>query len=654
MKKLLFLGAMAAMLLGTASCSNDMEPEMTGDGNVQFTIELPGNIDSRAISDGLTATELQVAVYKEDGTLLNDISLLGTKAVGMSGKKATVTFKLVKGMTYKFAFWAQKPGCEAYAFDAATGKVTVDYSKALANVDDGDAFSNTATLKVTGPMNETIYLYRPFAQLNYGDVMEDYAAATAAGIDFKQTQVTVKQVATEFDIMNQTTSGTTKVDVTWPAAASAIADENLNVENVNYKWLSMCYFLVPNDESTVNTELSLLNTAGTEFNKLTVDNVPVQKNHRTNILGNLFTDDVNFNIIIDERFQQPNYNVDINGRPYLATGAIQVGVNGEQYNTLADAIAANTNDDIIYLGAGTYDEAITVGADETVKISSAGGLTAADVIIPQQVKTEAGATLELKNVTVKTNNAVTDPAIDIVGATATLDGIKADGSRGVAIENGSNVIIKNSDIAATGSTGYPRGVQLCGEDNEVTIEGSTISAPHYTFNFIGEANNNTVKVKNTTVNGWGCVNIWSQNNNIEFDNCTLNSINDKTYNAKGWNNFQAIVYNYQDASIHAKNNTITIKNSNVNVSATTGNSQALIGYAGYNNKTIFNNTKVVGTNTNTDGEPLTYRSYSCDFFDENNQFIGTSEMLANLCQCNNVTCTWDGVNLNLVEYFTFE
>ena len=58
MKKFLFLGALAAMLLGTASCSNDMEPAMTDDGTVQFTIELPGNVDSRAIADGLTATKL--------------------------------------------------------------------------------------------------------------------------------------------------------------------------------------------------------------------------------------------------------------------------------------------------------------------------------------------------------------------------------------------------------------------------------------------------------------------------------------------------------------------------------------------------------------------------------------------------------------------
>lgn len=372
---------MAAMLLGTASCSNDMEPAMTDDGTVQFTIELPGNVDSRAnISDGLTATELQVAVYKEDGTHLNL-----DQTVTMSNKTATVTFKLVKGMTYKFAFWAQKPGCEAYAFDASTGKVTVDYSKAVANVDDGDAFSNTATLTVTGPMTETIYLYRPFAQLNYGDVMADYTAATAAGIDFSKTQVTVKQVATSFDIMSQTTSGENLVDVTWPAAASAIG-ENLNVENVDYKWLSMCYFLVPSDESNVETELALLNTAGTAFNTIKVSNVPVQKNHRTNILGNLFTDDVNFNVIIDERFQQPDNNVD-----YPEVTNVVYGTDGTEYNLPSEAILADkakgVNDIVITLTKGTYTDVLTnnnLGTFNSLTIQAASGVNPEDVIIDGQ------------------------------------------------------------------------------------------------------------------------------------------------------------------------------------------------------------------------------------------------------------------------------
>lgn len=600
MKKFLFLGALAAMLLGTASCSNDMEPAMTDDGTVQFTIELPGNVDSRAnISDGLTATELQVAVYKEDGTHLNL-----DQTVTMSNKTATVTFKLVKGLTYKFAFWAQKPGCEAYSFDASTGKVTVDYSKAVANVDDGDAFSNTATLTVTGPMTETIYLYRPFAQLNYGDVMEDYTAAMAAGIDFAKTAVTVKQVATSFDIMNQTTASDNLVDVTWPAAASAIG-ENLNVENVDYKWLSMCYFLVPSDQSNVETELSLLNTAGTEFNKLTVDNVPVQKNHRTNILGNLFTDDVNFNIIIDERFQQPDNIVDALGRPFVTDGKVQIGQNGEEYNTLADAIAANTNNDVIYLGTGTYDEAITVGENETVKISSAGGLTAADVIIPQQVKTEAGATLELTNVKI-TSNVHGGASVEAIGANThvVLNGVETSGRRGVNAGDGAEVVITNSkinaDIDDNEGAYYNRGVNIYGNGTKVTVENSEVRCDsHYAFNYPGSADGTELTVKNCNIFGWAIVNIWGDNNTITIDNCNMSSINSAQYNAEGWNNFAAVVTNDD-----ADNNTFNITNSKLNVKSTTGNKQYLMLLGGHNNVYNGANINIVGENTNTNGYML--------------------------------------------------
>ena len=40
MKKILFLGAVAAMLLGTASCSSDMEPTMGGETPVSFSVSL--------------------------------------------------------------------------------------------------------------------------------------------------------------------------------------------------------------------------------------------------------------------------------------------------------------------------------------------------------------------------------------------------------------------------------------------------------------------------------------------------------------------------------------------------------------------------------------------------------------------------------------
>ena len=41
----------------------------------------------------------------------------------------------------------------------------------------------------------------------------------------------------------------------------------------------------------------------------TVTNVPIRKNYRTNILGDLLTTGATFNIVVDERFEVPDYIV---------------------------------------------------------------------------------------------------------------------------------------------------------------------------------------------------------------------------------------------------------------------------------------------------------------------------------------------------------
>ena len=303
MKKILFFGMLAALLLGTASCSSDMEPSM-GDNMVRFTIEMPGNIDSRAISDGLTANKLTVAVYDDQGNELPDIRV-NTNIP----HQTTVEFKLVKGQTYSFAFWAQAEGAP-YTFDTTNKTVTVNYENAKSNDEKRDAFyAYRADLTVTGPMSETIYLYRPFCQLNYG--ASDYQDAIAAGVKATKSAVTVNHAATSFNLATGATAG--DVEVTFTKEILPNDPETLTVEEKAYQWMAMNYFLVPNNEATIETSLQLYEGDATEaVRDITVPNVPVQKNHRTNIVGNLFTEDVNFLVIIDERFDQPDYNI-ING-----------------------------------------------------------------------------------------------------------------------------------------------------------------------------------------------------------------------------------------------------------------------------------------------------------------------------------------------------
>ena len=309
MKKFLFLGAIAAMLLGTTACSNDMEPELT-DGTVQFKVELPGAIESRAISDGMTAKNLTVAVYDAQGAEITELQV--NKEIP---HETTVQFKLVKGQTYSFAFWAQNANAP-YDFDTEAKSVSVSYENATCNDEARDAFYAYKTLTVDGPINQTVYLTRPFAQLNFG--ADDLAAAAKAGITPSQSQVVVSKVGTAFNLATGKTEGE-KENVTFKLAAiptdtdpKYVVGENeygkLVVNNKDYGWMAMNYFLAPGDDAIISATMTV------KTNKADVvvpaTNVPVKKNHRTNIVGSLFTEDANFNVIIDQNFDTPDYNVE--------------------------------------------------------------------------------------------------------------------------------------------------------------------------------------------------------------------------------------------------------------------------------------------------------------------------------------------------------
>ena len=311
MKKFLFFSALAALLLSTAACSSD-EPAAQGDDTVTFTVNLQNGNDSRAISDGTKAVSLTAFAYK-DGQKVQQ------QTATFSGLKATVTFKLVKGVKYDFSFWAQSPDAKCYTLSEDGTKVNIDYAQAASNVDNDDAFYGVKKDVTVGKSasDETVTIYRPFAQLNYGDNLDDYEAAKKAGTEVTKTLVTVEKAANVLDLTTGQASG--DVAVTYALAPVPSESKELTVDGTNYKWLAMNYLLVPGQvrmaDTQITTESGLVTTtltvyAGdTEVNKMSVDNVPVQSNHRTNILGNLLTDKVNFNVVIDPVFDNPDYNV---------------------------------------------------------------------------------------------------------------------------------------------------------------------------------------------------------------------------------------------------------------------------------------------------------------------------------------------------------
>ncbi len=288
MKKFLFLGAMAALLLGTASCSSDMEPAMGGEVPVSFAIDLGDGIDSRTISDGLKANQLKFAVF-ENGTEIPGLA----QTVAVADKKATINTKLVKGHTYSFVFWAQNSACTAYNTTNMSA-IKVDYA-ANCNDETRDAFYKMDSFTVTEAFEKTEVLTRPFAQINF--LADD--AAGVVGVDAYKSKVTVTGVPTTLNTLNGSVSGTTNVTFDY---ATILPNEETLAGYADYKYVAMNYILAATDKEMKNEVVLTVNDGTQDVNTVTVANCPVQRNYRTNIFGSLFTLERKFNIEIDPSY----------------------------------------------------------------------------------------------------------------------------------------------------------------------------------------------------------------------------------------------------------------------------------------------------------------------------------------------------------------
>ena len=342
MKKSLFL-AVAAVAALFSACSSDELASSTADSNmanVSFTANLDQMMPTRGVAgdtDGTQATTLYVAVYNANNELIKAISNIGVTGsqptVTVSGKQATVNFQLVKGQTYNFAFWAQNPSAtaDAVVFNPETGKVSVDYTKIKANDETLDAFTaHVNNLTVTGAMSQNVTLKRPWAQVNFGAAQADVKGAHLAGIDIKKTKVTVNNVYKTLNLLDGTVADPQTAD--FELALNAIPSGQhqfdvdidgtnkqsygqLTVNSTNYAYMGLNYLLVGGENDTqslIKADLSLYkeNDDTNPVNTLAFSNVPVQRNYRTNIVGNLLTSQVQFNVTIDGNYDNES-NIEI-------------------------------------------------------------------------------------------------------------------------------------------------------------------------------------------------------------------------------------------------------------------------------------------------------------------------------------------------------
>lgn len=415
-------------MMFATSCENELDPGTNVGENAQvtFSVSTP-EIASRAYSDGQTATVLQYAVYDAAGNELTDLTVTDAEIHGST----TVNLQLTTGNTYSVIFWAAAEDAP-YSVDFGTKTMTVDYNGAVSNAENRDAFYKYHTFTVKGAQTETIELKRPFAQLNIGTA--DYAASESAGYVPTQSAVVVKNVYNTLNLATGVVENEVEANF---ALANIKKDETFPVNG--YEYLAMNYLLVASDKETVDVEFTY--TDGTNAKTRTVGSVPVQRNYRTNIYGNLLTSDVDINVEIKPDYNEPAHEADALMLAAAIGGEFSLTENVELTKPLN--IQANM---VLNLNGYTISGAIEKGNGAVVNVAE-------------------GITVEIYGGEIKSTAQNGDAAINNAG-NLVLRGVAIEGapladggysayaviSSGImVIENGTEVSAERGSIKVTGA-----------------------------------------------------------------------------------------------------------------------------------------------------------------------------------------------------------
>ena len=473
-KKILY-GMMAAIMLFATSC--EKEPELGGNAGqksvVSFNIGTP-EIATRAYSDGKTATKLQYAVYAVgENDALTKLNLDGAKNFSIS---TTVDLQLTTGNKYAVIFWAAADGAP-YSVDFANKTMTVDYTSAVSNDENRDAFYKYHEFTVKGAQTETIELKRPFAQLNIGT--NDYEASASAGYTPTQSAVTVENIYSTLDLVEGKVSNEVAAEF---ALANIKKDETFPVAGNEY--LAMNYLLVGKDKETVDVEFTY--TDGSNDKTRTVGSVPVQRNYRTNIYGQLLTSNVKVNVEIEPDYDGSHAADDLMlaaavggevtltedvelGKPLYVQANMVINLNGYTISAefaKGDGAVVEIAEGVSAKLTGGTIENLTENGDAA--INNAGNLVLSNVTINGAPLADGGysayAVISSGNMTIEDGTAIS----------ADRGSIKVTGAGETVINGGT---FTNNDIGSRNLTSHVVDVEA-GSTHKLTINGGTFQHLH--------------------------------------------------------------------------------------------------------------------------------------------------------------------------------
>ena len=486
-KKLFFsVLALAGMLFANSCTQEDVVGGASGDFvSATFTLSTADGLATRAaIGDGTTVDEVACAVYDANGNELEDLR----RYVKVEGKTATYSIRLAKGLNYRVAFFAYNKAAAAYDVDDL--KNIVVNPDQLSNLESRDAFTGYYDVKKGETMNTittTVYLRRPFAQLNLGIDATELKAAADAGAVVKESYIKVSNVYNAFSAYDNAVVATDAAEE-MEFAMNTIPAEPLTVGDATYTYLARNYLLVGDE----NAEKSLTDVSFVweDENGVKNDpaisfiNIPVQRNYRTNITGRLLTSPADFTITIDAAFvgEHP-------GESEKTALEMAASVGGK-YTLTEDIVLDNTlnitNDLILDLNGNTITAAFNDGAviNNGKNLTIVGGTIENTATNGAAVITNSGK-LVLKDVAITGAPIGTEgyPSYAVVtsgGELTVEEGTTISSDRGaVHMSNGANVTINGGIFDVTDAVGSrtltSHVIYASGSSSKLTINGGNFA-----------------------------------------------------------------------------------------------------------------------------------------------------------------------------------
>ena len=365
MRKIMLLASALAGLFLAGSCQREtLEPEQTGQ-KVTFTIEAPAAMQTKAIADGQNVNQLIYEVWLTPtlGDLENGAQKLYKAEAKMDSdgttNKAELTLDLVNDQKFTVLFWAQVD--DTYNTTELTSVGYKDITKLKANDESLAAFYGVAYVddckhvKQNGSSaSPEVKLKRPFAQLNLCTVN----TSTAYKVVMEESEVIVENVPTVFNVLNGDVNSYEKLTFAMHNVPSDPA--NITVNNKTYQYAGMNYmFAGDNITLEYNIKTKLNGQSEAKINNI-ISDVPLDENYRTNIVGNLLTSKVDYEIIVDAAFNEPAQSASYVTTTEEIDNALKA--NQEIISvTLGTDVSLTANDAYLALGGADTKEIIIDG-----------------------------------------------------------------------------------------------------------------------------------------------------------------------------------------------------------------------------------------------------------------------------------------------------